>query len=186
MHSILTPRSKTCQRLYEYEALHKLTSHLQYPARPNWEKSRLNGNRKTHCDKTPSMSQCCPLPAAPVHPCASLFPHPITHSVFLQGAPLALVAPRQQWPCRGGGMARSWVVPLAPGCYRAPPHATGNSLMRREVSATIKMERGCHAVVLVSLFWEEQAICRCVPSREHAPISLPAPVPQLQSGWAHP
>lgn len=41
-------------------------------------------------------------------------------------------------------------MPLAPWCYGAPPHATGNSLVRREVSMTIKMERGCHA--LASLF----------------------------------
>lgn len=32
-------------------------------------------------------------------------------------------------------------MPLALWCYRAPPHTTGNSLMRREVSMTIKMER---------------------------------------------
>lgn len=78
MHSILTPRSKTCQRLHEYQALCKLTRHLQYPALPNWEKSWINGSRKTHCNKTPSMSRRCPLPAAPAHPCASCFPHPVT------------------------------------------------------------------------------------------------------------
>lgn len=128
IHSILTPRSKTWQRLHEYQALHKLTRYLQYPALPNWEKSWLNGNTKIHCNRKPSTSKCCPLPAAPVPHCASCLTHPITHSIFLQEIFLASVALHQRWLCRG--LARSWVIPLALWCSGALPHVTGNRLIR--------------------------------------------------------
>lgn len=184
MHSILTPRSKTYQRLHEYQALHKLDQAPAILSSAKLRKIMANCNRKTHCNKAPSICNQFQLPAAPAHPCASCFPYPITHSIFLQGTISVLVDPLQWWPCRGGGLVRRWVVPLAPWCYGSPPHTTRDSLLRREVSMTIKMEHGPHA--LVSLFRDGQAICRWVPSREYVPISFPAPVSQLQTGSAHP
>lgn len=177
IHSILTPRSETCQRLHGYQALHKLTRHLQYPALPNWEKSWLNGNTKTHCNRTPSMSKCCLLPLCHTVPAASL-----TSSLT---APSSKGSCLPLWPHINDGCAEGW--PGAGLCC-SPCGAPGLPCMSQGTAwwdrKTIKMERGCHT--LISLFWDGQAICIRVAYRDHIPTSYLAPPPQLQSRWAHP